>query len=56
LLGSTDIAEAAAEAAECLVGGLGLGDGLQPAQRGSTIPAFLYFIQSYAGVPPAAGS
>jgi hypothetical protein len=56
LLGSTDIAEVAAEAAECLVAGLGLGDSLQPAQRGSTIPAFLYFIQSYAGVPPAAGS
>lgn len=56
LLGSTDIGEAAAEAAECLVAGLRLGDGLQPAERGSTIAAFLYFIQTYAGVPPATGS
>lgn len=56
LLGSTDIAEAAAEAAQCLVAGLRLGDGVQPAERGGTIPAFLYFIQSYAGVRPATGS
>jgi len=49
LLGSTDIAEAAAEAAECLVAGLRLGDGLQPAQRGGATSAFLYFIQNYAG-------
>jgi hypothetical protein len=56
LLGSTDIGEVAAEAAECLVAGLRLGDGVQPAERGSTIPAFLCFIQSYAGVPPATGS
>jgi hypothetical protein len=56
LLGSTDIAEAAAEAASCLEAGLRLGDGLQPAQRGAAIPAFLYFIQSYAGLPPVTAS
>lgn len=56
LLGSTDIALVAAEAAECLVAGLGLADGLRPARRGGAIPAFLHFIQSYAGVPPARGS
>jgi hypothetical protein len=56
LLGSTDIAEAAAEAAECLVDGLRLGNGLRPAQRGGAMPAFLYFIQSYAGVPPVTAS
>ena len=56
LLGSTDIAEAAAEAAECLAAGLRLGDGRQPAQRGGAMPAFLYFIQTYVGVPPVAAS
>ena len=55
LLASSDIAEASAKAAECLVAGLGLADALQPAQREGT-RAFLYFIQSYAGVPPATGS
>ena len=51
LLKSTDIAQAATEAAQCLAAGFKLIDS-QPAHP-STVAAFLQFIQSYAGVAPA---
>ena len=57
LLASTDIAEAAGRAAENLQLGLERAGGRRPGQdRAPATPAFLRFIQDYAGIPPRTDS
>jgi hypothetical protein len=53
LLVSKEIAQTAAEAAVCLASALGIAGGVWATRPGGAIPAFLHFVQSYAGVLPA---